>query len=228
MSSDSPWSTRDWMGGHGQAAYYAYTTTVGGRTPANKLMPTWAKLTDTDQAAWTMAALAAIARHTDITSSASARGVNSPRATGRVLPLLTRGLAGVPLPRSALAGPGLGLTLELRHTHPVAHAREVPGQLVDVQRLHVQRTELVVPLLRQLGELDCGHLLLAPLRHQLVPVPGTPNRPFVYARTDFSSSALPSSAGALSPAGSSGVDELAAALLLSALGRSSRSRTSRR
>lgn len=74
MGSDSRWSARDWMDGHGEAAYYAYQATVGGRTPDNKLMPAWPKLTETTRSAWTMAALAAIARHTDMASSASTRG----------------------------------------------------------------------------------------------------------------------------------------------------------
>lgn len=61
--SDAEWNTQVWMDGHGRAAYGAYFATVGGRTHDDRAMPRWDKLTDTIRAAWTMAALAAIARH---------------------------------------------------------------------------------------------------------------------------------------------------------------------
>lgn len=65
MSDDTPWRVDTWMEGHGRAAYAGYWNTVGGRTHDDKPMPRWDKLTGPQQAAWTMAALAAIARHTD-------------------------------------------------------------------------------------------------------------------------------------------------------------------
>lgn len=66
--SDAPWLVDDWMDGHGHAAYSAYWNTVGGRTHDDKPMPRWDKLSRTQRAAWTMAALAAVARHTDALS----------------------------------------------------------------------------------------------------------------------------------------------------------------
>jgi hypothetical protein len=51
------------MSGHGHTAYAAYYATVGGKTHDGKPIPKWDALGDTIQAAWTMAALAAIAQH---------------------------------------------------------------------------------------------------------------------------------------------------------------------
>lgn len=65
MSDTGAWSTQAWMDGHGRAAYEAYFATLGGRTPDDHAMPVWSRLADTQQSAWTMAALAAIARHAD-------------------------------------------------------------------------------------------------------------------------------------------------------------------
>lgn len=65
--SDTPWNTLAWMNGHGEAAYRAYAYTVGWKTHDGKVMPRWDKLTDQTRAAWTMAALAAIARHATTT-----------------------------------------------------------------------------------------------------------------------------------------------------------------
>lgn len=65
MSDTGAWSTKAWMDGHGRAAYDAYSAVVGGRTHDDRAMPRWDRLTDTQRSAWTMAALAAIARHTD-------------------------------------------------------------------------------------------------------------------------------------------------------------------
>ena len=65
MSDAGAWSTQAWMDGHGRAAYAAYSATMGDRTPDDRPMPAWSRLTGTQRAAWTMAALAAITRHTD-------------------------------------------------------------------------------------------------------------------------------------------------------------------
>jgi len=58
-----PWTVSAWMEGRGRTAYSAYAATVGNRTHDDKRMPKWEGLTDVIRAAWTMAALAAVAEH---------------------------------------------------------------------------------------------------------------------------------------------------------------------